>query len=409
MRQEHGAPVPVVGGGPAGLMAAEILATAGIEVAVYERMPSVARKFLMAGRGGLNLTHGEDLERLLARYGAARERLAPAIRDFPPDRLREWCEDLGEATMVGSSGRVFPASWKASPLLRAWLDRLKGLGVRILPRHEWRGWNAAGDLVFASPQGPVHAPCADGAILALGGASWPRLGSNGEWAEILRREGIAVAPFLPSNCGIRVPWSDVFRQRFEGQPLKRVALSVGGASARGEAVVTRTGLEGGAVYALSGPIRAALASGDATLRIDLRPDVPERDLTARLGRPRGRQSLSNTLRKAAGLSPLAVGLLREGNRSLPDSPAELARLIKNLPLPVQGVQGLERAISTAGGIRLDQIDDQFMLVARPGIFVAGEMLDWDAPTGGYLLQACFSTGVAAARGLVRRLLQAASG
>lgn len=394
--------VAVIGGGPAGLMAAEVAAEAGASVTVHDAMPSLGRKFLLAGRGGLNLTHSEPLDAFLHRYGDAPPALGAAIHAFPPAALRAWAEGLGEETVVGSSGRVFPKSWKASPLLRAWLRRLDGLGVRIAPRHRWTGWDEAGGLVFETPEGRRVVAAPDATILALGGASWPRLGSDGGWLPILTAAGVEVTPLQPSNVALQVAWSEHFRERFAGEPLKRIAAMVGENGRRGEAVVTRGGLEGGVVYALSAPVRAALAAtGEALLHVDLRPDLSEEALAAALAKPRAKQSVSTWLRKAAGLSTVAIGLLREASRELPAEPMALARTIKAVPVRVTGMAGLERAISTAGGVSFDAIDENLMLRARPRTFVVGEMLDWDAPTGGYLLQACFATAVAAARGALR--------
>ena len=395
--------VAVVGAGPAGLICAETLAGAGYRVTVFDRMPSPARKFLMAGRGGLNLTHSEPLERFLERYGDASPRLEPLIRAFTPEDLRSWCEGLGEETFVGTSGRVFPKSMKASPLLRAWLRRLSGLGVRLEPRHRFAGFDAAGRIVLETPSGTREPMPFAGVVLALGGASWPRLGSDGTWSGILRRDGIAIVDLKPANMGVRIDWTEIFRERFGGAPLKRIALTMDGRTVRGEAVVTETGLEGGAVYAVSALIRAVFErDGSAELFLDLRPDLSEEVLAERIAKPRRGQSASTFLRKATGLSPAAIGLLREGG-ALPAEPRSLARRIKALSLRVTGVQGLERAISSAGGVAWDEADDRLMLRRRPGIFVAGEMLDWEAPTGGYLLQACFATGRAAARGLISYL------
>jgi uncharacterized flavoprotein (TIGR03862 family) len=395
--------VAVIGAGPAGLMAAEVLAAGGAAVTIYDRMAAAGRKFLLAGRGGLNLTHSEDIERLLARYGGATPRLRPAIEAFPPAALRAWCEALGQPTFVGSSGRVFPRAFKASPLLRAWLRRLGAAGVALKLRHRWSGWDAGGGLVFDTPDGTATIE-ADATVLALGGASWPRLGSDGGWVATLAAAGIAVAPLRPANCGFVAAWSEVFRDRFHGQPLKRIAVAFDGQVVRGEAVITRTGLEGGAVYALSGRLRDAIeASGEAVAQIALRPDLDTAALTERLAVPRGKQSLSTFLRKAASLSPAAIGLLQEAARAsstplaaLP--PAALARLVNAVPVRLVGAAPLATAISTAGGIAFGEIDARFMLRGRPGAFAAGEMLDWEAPTGGYLLQASFATGAAAGRG-----------
>jgi hypothetical protein len=395
--------VAVVGGGPAGLMAAELLSRAGVAVTVIEQMPSVGRKLLMAGRGGLNLTHSEGLEAFLTRYGEARARLEPAIRAFPPDSLRAWAAGLGRPTFVGSSGRVFPQALKASPLLRAWLGRLQAQGVRALTRREWRGWGAGGRLLLEGPGGTRETFPADATLLALGGASWPRLGSNGAWAPILERAGIALLPFRPANCGFAVAWSGTFRERFAGAPLKKIALAFAGRIAPGEAVVTAYGIEGGAVYALSAALRDAIeCQGGATLVLDLRPDLSVEALERRLAAVRPGQSLANGLRKGAGLPPVAANILREGTAgpALPRAPRELATLVKALPLRLVGTQPLARAISTAGGVALDEVDARFMLRRLPGTFVAGEMLGWEAPTGGYLLQASFATAVAAAKGML---------
>ena len=390
--------VAIAGAGPAGLIAAETLAVAGHAVTVFDRMASPARKFLLAGRGGLNLTHSEPLERLLMRYSDAA--LAPAIRAFPPAALRAWCEGLGEPVFVGTSGRVFPRSFKAAPLLRAWLRRLDGLGVRLRVKHRWVGWGSDGALRFDGPEGEI-AVWADAALLALGGASWPRMGSDGGWTEIFAREGVRVAPLVPSNCGIIVDWSDIFRGRFAGTPLKRVALGFAGRRAQGEAVVTERGLEGGAVYALSGPLRDALREGPVTLDVDLRPDLDDGALARRLATPARGRSVGNFLRQEVGLAPVAIGLVQEARHG-GGMGRTLASLIRALPVPVRGVQPIERAISSAGGVAFSEVGEGFELLARPGTFVAGEMLDWEAPTGGYLLQGCFSTGVAAARAILER-------
>lgn len=385
----------VVGGGPAGLMAAETAARAGAAVTVVDRMPTVGRKFLLAGRGGLNLTHGEDYEGFVRRYGPAAERLAEALEAFPPERLRAWAAELGEETFVGTSGRVFPKSFKASPLLRAWLRRLADLGVRIETRTRLVGLAPDGVVRLEGPAGAREVrPAAT--VLALGGASWPRLGADGSWVPVVSAEGVAVTPLAPTNCGFTIAWSDVFRARSAGEPLKRVALGFDGETVKGEALVTEEGLEGGAVYALSARIRKALADGPVTLSLDLKPGMTAEDLAAALARTRKGDSLSNRLRKGAGLPPVAIGLLREGHgKDLPADPAALAPLLKAVPLTILAARPLDRAISTAGGIAFAGLDRTFMLTARPGTFAAGEMLDWEAPTGGYLLQACFATGAVA--------------
>jgi uncharacterized flavoprotein (TIGR03862 family) len=381
-------------------MAAEVMAEAGLAVTVLERMSSVGRKLLMAGRGGLNLTHSEDFDALLARYGAARPRLEAALTAFPPTALIAWCEGLGQRTFIGSSGRVFPTGLKASPLLRAWLARLGLLGVRIRTRQLWRGWDGAGGLCIEGPEGRSIL-AAQATVLALGGASWPRLGSDGLWTAYL--PDIAVRPLRPANCGFAVAWSQMFRSRFEGQPLKRIGLRFGDAALRGEALITRDGIEGGAIYSLSARLRDAIAAdGPATLHVDLRPDLPAVALATRLDAPRRGQSLSTFLRKQAGLSPVAVGLVQEALHAGADG-GSLAALVKSVPVRLLAPRPIARAISSAGGIAFDEIDESFMLRRRPGVFVAGEMLDWEAPTGGYLLQGAFSTGHAAGHGVLRWL------
>jgi hypothetical protein len=400
--------IVVVGGGPAGLMAADVIASAGRAVTVYDRMPSMGRKLLMAGRGGLNLTHSEPLEVFLTRYGAGANRLTPAITAFPPAALQSWCESLGQPTFVGSSGRIFPRAFKASPLLRAWLHRLTRLGVILAPRHRWLGWDENGLALFAGPDGHSQAIATDAMLLALGGASWPRLGSDGLWVPILAAQNIGILPLRPANCGFVVPWSDSFRQRFQGRPVKPVTLSFGGTVRQGELMITAGGLEGGALYALSAPLRETIAAtGQAILTLDLRPGLTAVELERRLLISRKGRSLSTTLRAAAGLSPEAIGLIREVSRAAIDQhPGALAARIKSLPVTLTATGSIERAISTAGGVDMvESLDGQFMLRTKPGVFVAGEMLDWEAPTGGYLLQAAFSTGVAAARGLLSWLEQ----
>ena len=393
--------VAVIGGGPAGLMAAETAARGGAAVTVFDRMANPGRKFLLAGRGGLNLTHSEPLAAMLPRYGAATEHLRPAIEAFPPEALRAWCEGLGQPTFVGTSGRVFPKSLKASPLLRAWLGRLAELGVKFERGMRWSGWGAGGGLAFAERAEPFHA---DAIVLALGGGSWPRLGSDGGWVPLLAARDIEVAPLRAANCGVTIAWSELFGTRYAGEPLKRIALGVAGRSERGEAVVTAGGLEGGAVYELGPAIRQQLdAAQHCQLTLDLRPDFSVDELAARLARPRGKQSVSNHLRKAAGLPPVAIALLREGGAYLPGDVTALAAAIKAVPIHVTGLAPVARAISTAGGIAWDELDLRFMLRKMPGLFAAGEMLDWEAPTGGYLLQACFSTGVAAGNGALAYL------
>jgi len=397
----------IIGAGPAGLMAAEVLAQGGAHVTVYDAMPSAGRKFLMAGRGGLNLTHSEPLPAFLARYREAMPHLTAAIEAFPPQALRDWSEALGQETFVGSSGRVFPKTFKASPLLRAWLRRLDSMGVRLVLRHRWTGWDEQGLLCFRAPDGP-RAVEAQATVLALGGASWPRLGSDGSWVEILAAKGVNISPLRPANSGFTVAWSDIFRDRFEGQPLKGVGLTCDKHSVRGEAIITRTGIEGGAIYALSAELREALDKGGATLHVALRPDFDSEELIAKISAPKGKQSLSNFLRKAVSLSPVAIGLLQErakatGTPLASLSPADLAKLVNAVPIELTGIAPMARAISTAGGIPFSELDADFMIRRLPGVFAAGEMLDWEAPTGGYLLQASFATGVASGKGVLKWL------
>jgi hypothetical protein len=384
----------VVGGGPAGLAAANQMARAGLAVTVIDQAPTLGRKFLMAGRGGLNLTHSEPLASFLTRYGDAEARLTPILEAFPPAALIAFAQELGQAPFVGSSGRVFPKPMKASPMLRVWLTRLREAGVELRPRTRFLDF-AEGGARVEGPQGE-GVLTADAVVLAMGGASWPRLGSDARWTGALEAAGARLAPFAPSNCGVRIDWSAKMAAR-HGEPLKRVALFVGAREARGDVVVTRTGLEGGPIYALSPLLRDALAAGEpARLSIDLRPDLDAAALAARLDGRRKGDSLSNALRKSAGLSAAAATLLFEAGRPPVDS-AALAAAIKDVRLPVAAVAGLDRAISSAGGVRFEMLDETLMMRMRPGVFLAGEMLDWEAPTGGYLLQACFSTGVAAGR------------
>ncbi len=396
---QAGHAVVVVGAGPAGLMAAEVLARGGAAVTVFDHMPSPARKLLIAGRGGLNLTHAEPLEVFLTRYGPSSPALEPILRRFPPAALTAWAEGLGQAVFTGSSGRVFPVAMKASPLLRAWLARLAALGVVLRPRHRWRGFAAEGALAFDTPEGPRRiAPAAT--VLALGGASWPRLGADGAWPALL--EGVAVAPLRPANCGFLVapPWSARLRARAEGAALKRIALSFRGATVRGEAVLTAAGVEGGAVYALSAALREAIAAeGAATALLDLRPDLAPAALAARLDGP-GALSAANRLRRA-GLSPAGAALVQEARvheARVGGDARSLSAIVNALPLRLVAPAPIARAISSAGGVALPELDARLMLRRRPGVFCCGEMLDWEAPTGGYLLQACFATGVAAAEG-----------
>ncbi len=374
---------------------------------MFEHKPSVGRKFLLAGRGGLNLTHTEPFDEFVDHYDA-KGWVAPLLAAFGPDDLREWCAGLGEETFVGSSGRVFPASFRATPLLRAWLRRLDELGVVFATRHRWRGWGDEGAHRFAGPDGREFDVVADATVMALGGASWPRVGSDGGWVSVFESAGITVTSLRPANAGVVVDWSAAFAERFAGQPIKNVAVSVGSAAVdgdergdvRGDVMVTTAGLEGGPVYAVGREVRAELdASGGCTLMIDLHPDQTVEQLTERLAKRRPKDSVTTWLRRSLGLHLVAVNLIREAvGARLPGDPGRMAELVKRVPLSIVGSMPIDRAISTAGGVALDELDGDLMLRRRPGTFVAGEMIDWEAPTGGYLLQASFSTGVVAARG-----------
>jgi hypothetical protein len=396
--------VAIIGAGPAGLFAAELASRWGAKTTVYDHMPSPGRKFLMAGRGGLNLTHSEPLDRFIARYGDAAGWIGPMVRAFPPAALMAWCEGLGQPVFTGSSGRVFPVAMKASPLLRAWLSRLEPQGVEIRLRHRWTGWDAQNRQTFAAPGGPV-AIQADATVLALGGGSWPRLGSDGGWRDILAARGVASRPFAPANCGFHAAFSEAFLERFAGAPLTGIALSAGGTSVRGEATVTRQGLEGGAVYALSAALRDAIArDGAAEVLIDLRPGLSVERVAERLTSVRGGESFANTMRKALALPPVAAHLLREAYADpRAGGPAALAQRVKGVPVRLTAAAGLERAISSAGGLTREQLDPGLSLRALPNIYATGEMLDWEAPTGGYLLQACFASAHHAARDAAKRL------
>ncbi len=401
--------IAIVGGGPAGLAAAELLAARGRRVAVFDAMPTFGRKFLLAGKSGLNLTHSEPYERFATRFGAASEHLAPPLAAFAPEAVREWAEALGSPTFVGSSGRVFPTAMKASPLLRAWLRRISEAGATFRPRHRWLGFDGA-NLRFATPEGELTvAPKAT--LLALGGASWPRLGSDGAWVSLLQEIGADIAPLRPANCGFDVGWSESLVERFAGAPVKAVVARSAAGSFQGEFVLTRTGVEGSLIYAHASALRDAIErDGSALLHLDLAPGRAEGHLLAALARQPAKASLSTRLRKAAGLDPVKSALLREvASEEDRRDPARLAAAIKSLPLRLKAPRPTAEAISTAGGLALSEFDAHFMLARRPGLFAAGEMLDWEAPTGGYLLTACLATGRAAALGIDRWLGGAAMG
>ncbi len=393
------ATVVVIGGGPAGLMAAEQLAARGLAVDVYDAMPSVGRKFLLAGKGGLNLTHSEPLPAFIARYAERADVLAPWLHDFGPAELRDWAAGLGVATFVGSSGRVFPQDMKAAPLLRAWLHRLRGQGVRFHQRHRWLGWADDGALRLATPAGE-SALRPRATVLALGGASWQRLGSDGAWWPWLQARGADLAPLTPANCGFDVAWSEHFRQRFAGQPLKSVAIAMPGWRQAGEFVATATGVEGSLVYAASARLRDSLAAtGRAGFELDLLPGRSLAWVQAELAHPRGPRSLATHLKTRLKISGVKAALLWElVPRDVQADPARFAALIKALPIRVTAPRPIDEAISTAGGVRFEGLDARLMLKQLPGVFCAGEMLDWEAPTGGYLLTACFATGRVAGQG-----------
>ena len=409
MMPARNASVAVVGAGPAGLMAAGMLAQGGVAVDVYDAMPSVGRKFLLAGVGGMNITHAEPFDAFLSRYGGRAAAIRPLLEAFPPAALRDWIHGLGIDTFVGSSGRVFPTGMKAAPLLRAWLHRLREAGVRFHVRHRWLGWDANGALRLAGPQGEMRVQ-ADATVLALGGASWPKLGSDGGWVPLLAQRGVEVAPLLPSNCGFDVAngWSEHLKRRFAGQPLKTVALRFADASGqihdrRGELMLSDTGIEGSLVYALSAPLRDTIAAqGTLTVQFDLAPDKTLDRVIAEVAHPRGARSLSSHLQSRTGLKGAKVALLHEIlSRDELNDPVRLARALKSLPLALVAPRPIEEAISSAGGVRFEALDANLMLRALPGVFCAGEMLDWEAPTGGYLLSACIATGRAAGEGVSR--------
>jgi uncharacterized flavoprotein (TIGR03862 family) len=396
--------VAVIGGGPAGLMAAEVLARGGARVDVYDAMPSVGRKFLMAGKGGMNITHAEPLDAFLSRYGTRRADIEPMLRNLPPQALREWIHGLGVETFIGTSGRVFPAGMKAAPLLRAWLHRLRGNGVNFHVRHRWCGWDRHGGLQFTTPDGN-HIVMADAVVLALGGGSWPQLGSDGAWVPLLAQRVIEIEPLRPANCGFDIAWSPVFRERFSGEPLKSIAASFGDVRKRGECIVTEHGIEGGLIYAFSAALRDEIERhGHALLHLDLLPEQSVQRVQNEVAHPRGSRSLSSHLQSRLGLKGVKANLLREvlSTEQMHDS-ALLAATIKHLSLHLDATRPLNEAISTAGGVAFAALDENLMLKNIPGTFCAGEMLDWEAPTGGYLLTACFASGNAAGKGVINWL------
>ncbi|WP_395827314.1 TIGR03862 family flavoprotein [Collimonas sp.] len=414
--------VAVIGGGPAGLMAAEVLSAGGIQVDLYDAMPSVGRKFLLAGKGGMNLTHSEPYDAFLSRYGARRSYIAPLLEQFTPDALRAWVQTLGIDTFVGSSGRVFPTDMKAAPLLRAWLHRLRQSGVQFHMRHRWLGWEQSGALVFETPQGPL-AIRADAILLALGGDSWARLGSDAKWVPLLARHDVQIAPLQLANCGFDVGWSEYFRGRFAGEHLKSIAITVNhvrdvgnnqeeqsALRKQGEFVVSTHGVEGSLIYALSAVLRDRIAvAGSAVIYLDLLPDWPLQRVIDEVCRPRGARSWSSHLQSRVGLKGVKTGLLRElvAPADFID-PLQLAHAIKALPLTLLAPRPIDEAISSAGGVIFEGLDQQLMLKALPGVFCAGEMLDWEAPTGGYLLSACLVSGRAAGNGVLSWLQSVAA-
>ena len=394
--------VAIIGGGPAGLMAAEVLCGHGLQVDVYDSMTSLGRKFLMAGKSGLNLTHSEPFEKFISRYGKRKADIEKWLLDFSPDDLVKWAGGLGVETFIGTSGRVFPKEMKASPLLRAWLRRLDEAGVNFHLRHKWTGWNEDKSLTFETPDGLKNVKT-DAVILALGGGSWARLGSSGEWVNWLNQAGVKVEALKPSNCGFDVAWSPFFKEKFDGQPIKSVLLMFGDFHQQGEFIVTKEGVEGSLVYAASAGMRdEILANGKAMMRLDLAPDKTEAQLLEKLSKPRGSRSMASHLEKTVGIKGVKAGLLREFVPK--DEFADMARLafyMKQLPVPLVATRPLDEAISSAGGVSFDSLDESLMLKTLPGIFCAGEMLDWEAPTGGYLLTACFASGRWAANGVLR--------
>lgn len=412
MPTKHTYKLAIIGGGPAGLMAADVLSQskANVSIDLYDAMPSLGRKFLMAGKGGMNISHAEPLERLLSRYGTHATYLTPMIEIFGPETIRAWMNTLGIESFVGSSGKIFPKDLKAAPLLRAWLHRLRQAGVRCHVRHQWLGWQGQ-DLHFSTPAGKQNIQ-ADAVILALGGASWPQLGSSGTWLPLLIERGVTVQPLKPANCGFNVAWSPYFREHFAGQPLKSVSLafvdSAGAAVSRpGELLISANGVEGNLIYQCSAALRECIGKqGPLTIHLDLLPGQSQAQLQAKLAKDRGKNSLANHLRKQLGIAGLKAALLHEHlAREDFNDLAQLTKSIKALPLTLNSTRPIQEAISSAGGVSFESLDQQLMIKTLPGVFCAGEMLDWEAPTGGYLLTACFATGRAAAEGVLAWLFK----
>ncbi|MBH0188955.1 MAG: TIGR03862 family flavoprotein [Nitrospira sp.] len=401
--------IAIIGGGPAGLMAAETAVAGGAQVELYDAMASVGRKFLLAGKGGLNLTHSEPLDTFLTRYGSRRAQLAPTIQSFGPGDVREWAQRLGITTFVGTSGRIFPTDLKAAPLLRAWLRRLRKTGVQFYVRHRWCGWDGQGQLQFSMPQG-TRSIQADAVVLALGGGSWPKLGSDAAWIPILEERRVPIKPLQPTNCGFDVKWTDHFRTKFAGHPVKTVGVVVKTVDdvvirRQGEFVITESGLEGGVIYSVSAGLRDVIAAkGVATLRLDLAPDREVQRLIKDLSQPRGKRTMAAQLERRASVAGVKAGLLREvlSKEEFAD-PVRLAAAIKSLPVRLVATRPIAEAISTAGGVKFEGLDEQLMFRRLPGVFGAGEMLDWEAPTGGYLLTACLATGHMAGAGALKWL------
>ena len=394
--------IAIIGGGPSGLMAAEILSANGFKVTIYERKPTFGRKFLMAGRGGLNISHSENLDSFIKKYGMKSNIFKTIIDNFSPEKLRKWCEGLGEKTFIGSSGRIFPQSFKSSPLLRAWLGRLEKQNVIFKLNHDWLGWDQ-NNLIFKTKNGKIAVP-SNTTILSLGGASWPKLGSDGSWVKILEREGVKISPLQPSNCGFVTEWSVVFSKKFEGKSLKSITLSFQDKKKHGELIITKNGVEGGAIYALSAFLREEInINGSAQILLDLKPDFSIEEIQKRLLKPKLKLSMSNYLRKTLNLSDVAIGLVME----LPDRnnwiQNKIINAIKSYKLNLQKPFAIDRAISSAGGVTFNSVNDNFMLINKPNVYVAGEMLDWEAPTGGYLLQACIANGAYVANIIMKKI------